>query len=641
MAPSKIRRVRLYFNKPVSGKGNGVDDFAKLPLEMLAEILSYTSSPDILSLARTSRFFLDVLVINPWSLIIWKKARERFQPSPIPDPLPNWTETSYIAFLFDRVPCEMCGKMTKLPPYSYALRARLCDKHGCHVRWVSQLIGALETGHGLSVIDYSRAIQTWMPYHDHCELYSFSRRMLRTYLTAAFSSHTPPDDWEVALRRHKDAILDLDRFQRLDQEYAKKARQLPIIMEFHKKIESWSTKVRVWQVEINLENKKLLKSKALANGWDLQDVQQTQLYEALMKTHDDMGERLTEEAYFRVQYEFREQVAQCRKNRIRALIDNTTRLNRKDLQRYWNSLKTSKKGPLPAYAQFRRLNMARILELKNTDEKALLKKEKESVRHELRHNAHTRDHLTREINAWLNDQRAKLSDKMGHSYAELVVAGGYQHPVERINAWFICTRCKKETDPMDFERVCGHRCRGLTDVEKAQGAWDVAWFEVDTKAIAAGNELLRISALDEKFTETKKSLIDLGARFLCKACPSPIVMDGLSIIRHAKRHDTMTLEFLTSEDAARILGKPLQPGLAARFMAYSKCESEARQRADFICRHCQNVKKRFNFDGLRSHLKTKHGVTDVRDEDLRRETSNGDISGSPTTEIILAYGLLF
>jgi hypothetical protein len=79
----------------------------KLPLEMFAEILSYTSSPDILSLARASRFLCATLVTNQASLFIWKAARRRFQPKPIPDPAPNWTESAYIAFIFDTALCEV------------------------------------------------------------------------------------------------------------------------------------------------------------------------------------------------------------------------------------------------------------------------------------------------------------------------------------------------------------------------------------------------------------------------------------------------------------------------------------------------------------------------------------------------------
>lgn len=78
----------------------------RLPLEILAEILSYTTPRDILALARTSKYFCNTLVGNGATLFIWKKARMTFHP-PIPEPTPNFTEVSYAAFLFDGSECEV------------------------------------------------------------------------------------------------------------------------------------------------------------------------------------------------------------------------------------------------------------------------------------------------------------------------------------------------------------------------------------------------------------------------------------------------------------------------------------------------------------------------------------------------------
>jgi hypothetical protein len=79
----------------------------RLPLEILAEILSYTRTPDILALARTSKHYCAILAINLSSQYIWKKARARFTPLPIPEPTSNFTECSFAAFLFDNGVCEV------------------------------------------------------------------------------------------------------------------------------------------------------------------------------------------------------------------------------------------------------------------------------------------------------------------------------------------------------------------------------------------------------------------------------------------------------------------------------------------------------------------------------------------------------
>lgn len=88
----------------------------RLPLEILAEVLLNTASPrDILAVARCSKFLCVTLVNNPATVYIWKLLRQKFHS--IPDPTPNWTESSYAVFLFDDSNCEvrfrlLCSRFT-------------------------------------------------------------------------------------------------------------------------------------------------------------------------------------------------------------------------------------------------------------------------------------------------------------------------------------------------------------------------------------------------------------------------------------------------------------------------------------------------------------------------------------------------
>ena len=80
----------------------------RMPLELLAEILSYTLSPrDVLALARTGKHFCTILVNNKSTEFIWRQARARAHMNRIPDPTPNFTEASYASFLFDSKRCEV------------------------------------------------------------------------------------------------------------------------------------------------------------------------------------------------------------------------------------------------------------------------------------------------------------------------------------------------------------------------------------------------------------------------------------------------------------------------------------------------------------------------------------------------------
>jgi len=85
---------------------SGQERFAMLPLEMIFEILSFLPIADLLSLTRSCSFFARLLTNNPSTQFVWRDARKRYRPRPIPDPAPNWTEVSYAAFLFGPARCE-------------------------------------------------------------------------------------------------------------------------------------------------------------------------------------------------------------------------------------------------------------------------------------------------------------------------------------------------------------------------------------------------------------------------------------------------------------------------------------------------------------------------------------------------------
>ena len=109
-------------------QGNTPCYLLRLPLELLAEILSYTRPPALLSLARTSKYFCGILC-DPSSSFIWKRAR--IDPDflfAIPDPLPNMPEPAYAAVIFDPGKCYICEKRTDRMFHSYAYQVRLCSK---------------------------------------------------------------------------------------------------------------------------------------------------------------------------------------------------------------------------------------------------------------------------------------------------------------------------------------------------------------------------------------------------------------------------------------------------------------------------------------------------------------------------------
>jgi hypothetical protein len=98
---------------------------AKLPLEMLAEVLSDVGPDVILALAWTCQFFYHTLT-NPTATWMWRRARLNYRPLPVPEPTPNWSEPKYAYNLFSRRPCVVCKRETDRLPLSFGLRIKVC-----------------------------------------------------------------------------------------------------------------------------------------------------------------------------------------------------------------------------------------------------------------------------------------------------------------------------------------------------------------------------------------------------------------------------------------------------------------------------------------------------------------------------------
>lgn len=93
LIPIKKKRPNKKNRRGGKEKGKDKDDSSKLhstaifslPFELLAEIFSYLRTPDLLAMARTSKPLCHTLV-TPGSEWLWRQARLRCLPNPLPDP---------------------------------------------------------------------------------------------------------------------------------------------------------------------------------------------------------------------------------------------------------------------------------------------------------------------------------------------------------------------------------------------------------------------------------------------------------------------------------------------------------------------------------------------------------------------------
>jgi len=103
--PSKRQRLDKREIERAGGRSSLLSCLELIPLEILAEVLSYVNSPkDVLSSARCSKHLCATL-LNPSNVMIWRRARRHCVVPNLPPPLPGWSESAHAAFVFDEGHC--------------------------------------------------------------------------------------------------------------------------------------------------------------------------------------------------------------------------------------------------------------------------------------------------------------------------------------------------------------------------------------------------------------------------------------------------------------------------------------------------------------------------------------------------------
>lgn len=281
----------------------------------------------------------------------------------------------------------------------------------------------------------------------------------------------------------------------------------------------------------------------------------------------------------------------------------------------------------------------RLLQEKRSDAITGISKELKSAKlvHQL---------LQDNLDAWRNKARSEFAAILGfpgwRSPSKKKV-----HPVNRVTAWFRCKKCVKYAQgamtatrplpPMDFNAACEHRCAHLNKRERARAKWSADQFEVDQVVVKEVTRLLNELKLDPEDEEVNGSVRLESRHFRCMSCPSGLRLDFESMVRHCRRHEQPRFTPLQGE------GISIEHGIALELVR--GLTKDAVQRASlkvYGCRHCQEVRnvvreegvnndpkkfrlemkeKMYSFNGLRSHLREKHVVAHIDDEDLFRNST--------------------
>ncbi len=102
------RKVRAAAKEALEARGRRKDFLQQLPLELLLQILSYSTVTTMLSVARTCKWLLNT-VVDPLHSSIWVAARKCFLPEAPPEPTSNVTEIAYASILFEGGTCYVSG----------------------------------------------------------------------------------------------------------------------------------------------------------------------------------------------------------------------------------------------------------------------------------------------------------------------------------------------------------------------------------------------------------------------------------------------------------------------------------------------------------------------------------------------------
>ncbi|KAF4564653.1 hypothetical protein EYR40_010820 [Pleurotus pulmonarius] len=558
-----------------------------IPVEVLAEILTLCSSPkDLLAIARCSKYLCSTL-IDVRNSFIWRSVRETMHPEPLPDPLSIFPEPAYAAFVFDGGRCSVCQKRVTRSYASFALRIRLCFSPQCCKAIVDQM-------HLMGSAAMDVHLRRWYLVTENNVCFESSTQLDYSWPTGQ-KLFMREQDWDAAATQY--SLTDLSPEAKAAYIHERNTN-------------------RAW-VQVHMENQVDLRTVGLEllGSQDDEDVRYVDgLWHVLrspssLQDFNIISGTVSMEMIAKIDKNHSLKELKAQKERMRIIENHYNRLR---------SLEGKAKKILPNLETFKTFPIISSLQTASssvdTDMEAQLKS-----------NGLVLKVLNDEIEQWVKDAKAQMCYLLGSPGWKTPDLKGL-HLVQRADARFVCIRCEGLWKPnyigkkrsLDFKDACGHRCPSLGS---GNVEWNVDWFKADDKAINVIKKVLLATSVDPSRPNSLQELKDMGAVFACFSCEAAIVMGFEGLAEHAHRHRDMDVAVLKQPEADLILTHPVVHGLTKKILAASaKAMESGETEAPAPSTKRRKGKKEklassYNFDGLRSHMKAKHGVLTLRDED--------------------------
>ncbi|KAJ3812761.1 hypothetical protein F5876DRAFT_74524 [Lentinula aff. lateritia] len=574
---------------------------AKLPLELLAEILLYTKSlKDILALTRCSKFFCYTL-LHETNQYIWRYARQNCLRGGLPEPCSRFTESSFAAFVFDAGPCEICGKQVNFYS-SFGLRVRLCANDECS----TALHSKLHINH--SPKDAYKVFETTLPVGSLKETPEMSNNVGVLFLGSfayiiRLRFNSGPNtravflysDWSRALQEYLDVSQKPDTLEEyIDASHlsylcSRKSAQTKKYMEMCVALHTWRKQYVEAQNMMKDVNTKFSKVLAVREGLNFWDLMNTPTFSFSMKQKNASLEEIQYSDYKMWEAAIVVELVKVVESRSRRAHEAGYSTCRHAVETHYNRLRALKREtPLPSLPSFRELPTIRQIQQsvgqseKEVDTSLQSQPIQSLVQSEL-----AKFHLEAK-----NDLAAILGFRDWKSPSSKKL-----HPADRLTARFQCRTCHrveakyKDFGSLDYAGTIMHSCSVTLDKSIPQRPFKAARFEKDRKAIAAISSLLEACDISEDEKGSHELMSAIGPRVLCLSCDAQIILEPLDVIGHSHRHESMSLAILPQDEASKIIGDhALSHGLAVKLTNKGKISLEMRKLKVYMCRHCMQLK---------------------------------------------------
>ncbi|KAG8996197.1 hypothetical protein FRB90_012791 [Tulasnella sp. 427] len=611
----------------------------RLPLEILAEILSYSSLRTVLAVARSCKWLCTTLT-HPDQSFIWRTARKQLYPQP-PDPPYDMTEPAYAAVIHSAGNCLVCDTRYIGPPLAFKRRAHLCWKtgkscpnltysvHGTPLTYrvnpALWAIGALERDslirQGSDLLPEGETVYCDARCHPADLMLLPSLSDSNMYVWRA-ERDAGLKEWEAA--QHDSKALDS-----VLKKWSTRAKRMPEIREHNKQWQKWAMhymEVVEWRQG---KTEMYTRDWVMRLGCEVKDLDKSQTFKSMVKVCQRENETCTD-AVFKLHETRIEQELEASK----AVHERRTAEHERSLKQAYveafhasviqslfpDSTSDAPSPPvLPTLEAYRALpSISNIIHNPSIPPKGLRKKLRtdETLRKMIKLDLENEDARLRKVMSVRLGVKKKWKPAEGQDGGTAAL-----HPLDRVTALFECTRCGADAKgnavahwtALTFADAVRHRCSRYLPKTKGDGSgkvaknsrvkWDAENFVPDSSGIAVVKFALGLAELSEE-TTTWDEAHKIGRRWQCLTCPSKVTMHFSDTVGHAKRHKSMMQVPPTKEPSATStpsefsfslnfiqkstpLPANLPVPLPRPFVWRSKPGSNNGPKEEYGCRHCE------------------------------------------------------